>query len=413
MKFIEYTVQELVDMNMLEKPMDGNHGNKHPKNSDYVNQGVPFIMVSDIVNGKIDYNKCKFISKNQRNKLDKGFSKPGDILLSHKATIGVTTIVDNSYPEIVITPQLTYYRVKEKIDKYYLKYYFDSPYFQNILKNWATSGSTRAYLGITAQLKLPILLPNLQNQHKIARILATIDKKIELNTQINNNLYELSRIIFKKLYRKSENWKECKIQDIELYITDYVANGSFKSLADNVKIYDTKDYALFVRNTDLKVNFSQERKYVDEHSYNFLSKSKLFGRELIISNVGDVGSIYLCPSYKMPMTLGNNVIMINSKGLKVNYNYYLYYFFLSTEGQYLIDGITGGSAQPKFNKTDFRNSIIKIPSDDEIIEFNKKIIPLYDIIEKNIMENETLSILRDTLLPKLMKSKIDLDKIEI
>ena len=226
-------------------------------------------------------------------------------------------------------------------------------------------------------------------------------------------MYELSRIIFKKLYRKSENWKECKIQDIELYITDYVANGSFKSLADNVKIYDTKDYALFVRNTDLKVNFSQERKYVDEHSYNFLSKSKLFGRELIISNVGDVGSIYLCPSYKMPMTLGNNVIMINSKGLKVNYNYYLYYFFLSTDGQYLIDGITGGSAQPKFNKTDFRNSIIKIPSDDEIIEFNKKIIPLYDIIEKNIMENETLSILRDTLLPKLMKSKIDLDKIEI
>ena len=188
MKFIEYTVQELIDMNMLEKPTDGNHGNKHPKNSDYVSQGVPFIMVSDIVNGKIDYNKCKFISKNQRNKLDKGFSKPGDILLSHKATIGVTTIVDNSYPEIVITPQLTYYRVKEKIDKYYLKYYFDSPYFQNILRNWATSGSTRAYLGITAQLKLPILLPNLQNQHKIARILTTIDKKIELNTQINNNL---------------------------------------------------------------------------------------------------------------------------------------------------------------------------------------------------------------------------------
>lgn len=239
-----------------------------------------------------------------------------------------------------------------------------------------------------------------------------ICKKIELNNQINNNLYELSRTIFNELYKKSENWQGCKIQDIGLYVTDYVANGSFKSLADNVKIYNTKNYALFVRNTDLKVNFTQERKYVDEHSYKFLNKSKLIGRELIISNVGDVGSVYLCPSYKIPMTLGNNIIMVNSKGLRVNYNYYLYYFFLSIAGQYLIDGITGGSAQPKFNKTDFRNSIIKIPSDDEIVEFNKKIIPLYDIIEKNIMENETLSKLRDTLLPKLMNGEINLDKIE-
>ena len=247
----------------------------------------------------------------------------------------------------------------------------------------------------------------------MSRILRNFDKKIESNNKMNNNLYEVSRTIFNELYKESENWQNYKIQDIGLYITDYVANGSFKSLADNVKIYDTKNYALFVRNTDLKVNFTQERKYVDEHSYNFLSKSKLIGRELIISNVGDVGSIYLCPSYKTPMTLGNNVIMVNSKDLKVNYNYYLYYFFLSIEGQYLIDGITGGSAQPKFNKTDFRNSIIKIPSDDEIVEFNKKIIPLYDIIEKNIMENETLYKLRDTLLPKLMNGEIDLDNIEI
>ena len=61
-------------------------------------------------------------------------------------------------------------------------------YANYILKNWATSGSTRAYLGITAQLKLPILLPDLVIQNKIAKILQTIDKKIELNTHTNNNL---------------------------------------------------------------------------------------------------------------------------------------------------------------------------------------------------------------------------------
>ena len=414
MEFKKYIVEELVQKNMLEKPLDGNHGNKHPKSSDYTEQGIPFIMVSDISNGRINYNTCKFISKKQRDTLDKGFSKEGDVLLSHKATIGLTCIVDNKYPEIVITPQLTYYRVKKDINNYYLKYYFDSPYFQNILKNWATSGSTRAYLGITAQLKLPILLPDLIIQNKIATILQTIDRKIELNTHTNNNLYKLSKTIFRDFYNSnSEKWNICKINDIGLYISDYVANGSFKSLAQNVKIYDNKNYALFIRNTDLKVNFTQGRKYVDEHSYNFLSKSKLYGRELIISNVGDVGSIFLCPSFEIPMTLGNNVIMIDSKETKVSYNYYLYYFFLSAEGQYLIDGITGGSAQPKFNKTDFKNSLIKLPSKEDILEFNDKIIPMYDIIEKNIKENDILEQLRDTLLPKLMNGEIDLDKVEI
>lgn len=191
MELKEYTVEELVNNNMIEKPIDGNHGNKHPKSSDYVEIGIPFIMVSDINNGRINYNTCKFITEEQRNVLDKGFSRKGDILLSHKATIGVTCIVDDLYPEIVITPQLTCYRIKNGINKYYLKYYFDSPYFQNILKNWATSGSTRAYLGITAQLKLPILLPELEIQNKISKILSLIDRKIELNMHTNNNLYKL------------------------------------------------------------------------------------------------------------------------------------------------------------------------------------------------------------------------------
>ena len=50
MEFREYTVEELVRLNMLEKPMDGNHGGKHPTSKDYVKKGIPFIMVSDINN---------------------------------------------------------------------------------------------------------------------------------------------------------------------------------------------------------------------------------------------------------------------------------------------------------------------------------------------------------------------------
>ena len=65
-----------------------------------------------------------------------------------------------------------------------------------------------------------------------------------------------------------------KIGELPVFITDYVANGSFASLKENVTLYQNKNYAYFIRNTDLKSNSFEV--YVDEHSYNFLSKSSLF-----------------------------------------------------------------------------------------------------------------------------------------
>lgn len=184
----EYTVQELIDLDMLDEPLDGNHGSIHPKASDYVDEGVPFIMANNLINGVVDLDGCVFISEEQAKTLRKGFAKPGDVLLTHKATIGRTAIVPDRYGTIILTPQVTYYRVKRGIDNRYLKYYFDSPDFQTTLNNWAGSGSTRAYLGITAQHKLPVILPPYSEQQKIADILEVLDRKIQLNTEINKNL---------------------------------------------------------------------------------------------------------------------------------------------------------------------------------------------------------------------------------
>lgn len=184
----EYTVEQLIELGMLEAPIDGNHGSIHPKSTDFVSSGVPFIMVNNMSDGNLDLKNCAFISEEQAATLRKGFAKPGDVLLSHKATIGRTAIVPNNYDTIILTPQITYYRIKRDIDNRFLKYYFDSPEFQNLFSNWACSGSTRAYLGITAQRKLPIKLPEIDIQVKIANLLSSIDEKINNNNKINNNL---------------------------------------------------------------------------------------------------------------------------------------------------------------------------------------------------------------------------------
>ncbi|MEO0514155.1 MAG: restriction endonuclease subunit S [Planctomycetota bacterium] len=194
------TIEDLVEEGVLERPLDGNHGAIHPKSTDFVAEGIPFIMASDMINGRVDITNCSFITRTQADSLKKGFSVRDDVLLSHKATIGRTAIVQNIDTDfIMLTPQVTYYRVrdKDKLNNRYLKYYFDAPEFQNVIAAWAGSGSTRAYLGITGQLKLPVRFPCIDEQLAIARVLGSLDDKIEQNRRTSAVLERLARAVFR------------------------------------------------------------------------------------------------------------------------------------------------------------------------------------------------------------------------
>ena len=405
MKFKKYTVEELVQKNMLEKPLDGNHGNKHPKGSDYTEQGIPFIMVSDISNGRINYNTCKFISKKQRDTLDKGFSKEGDVLLSHKATIGITCIVDNEYPEIVITPQLTYYRVKKGINNYYLKYYFDSPYFQHILKNWATSGSTRAYLGITAQLKLPILLPDIIIQNKIATMLQTIDRKIELNNQINDNLHDLAEQIFFEIYK---NGRERTLGDLLENISTGARpkggaqNSGIPSFgAERIERFGIYDYS--------------SEKYIAEDFYEKLKNGKMNSGDVLLYKDGAyTGKVSMCLNWfpHKKSAVNEHVFILNTENNWAQN--YLYFTLYNKQNKEMLERLAGAkAAQPGLNQTELKSLKINICDKEFIKKFENEVKPIMESIANNSLENKKLVELRDTLLPKLMNGEINLDKIEI
>lgn len=180
------TVKKLVSDEILYPPKDGNHGNIHPKSSDYVDYGIPFIMANDIRNGYIDFSKCSHISKEQADSLQKGFAKEGDVLLTHKGTVGEVAIAEKSeYPYLMLTPQVTYYRIKneECLLKEYLAAWFISEIFQRKLLEMS-GGGTRAYIGITEQSKLKIILPKkINEQQKIGDFLSSLDKLVIAQNQ--------------------------------------------------------------------------------------------------------------------------------------------------------------------------------------------------------------------------------------
>ncbi|TVV00426.1 hypothetical protein FOF71_03350 [Lactobacillus paragasseri] len=211
-------------------------------------------------------------------------------------------------------------------------------------------------------------------------------------SEINDNLSKiqllnLSKLINNKLYEIS------KIKDLEITVSDHVANGSFKALKDNVTYFDYPNYALFIRNVDFKNNLSGNKRYINKESYNYLKKSHLFGGEVVISNVADVGSVHRVPFIKKPMVVGNNQIFIKSKYHTMTD--YLYVYFQSFWGQSAISSITSGSAQQKFNKTDFRSLEVPIPTKNWI---QSNITPYVTLQDRIFNENQSLKRIKVTLL---------------
>jgi type I restriction enzyme S subunit len=182
------SIGHLLSSNIIASVQDGNHGEKHPKSADFVPVGIPFVMASDIHDQEIDVEGSNKITEEIYNGLRIGFSVAGDVLLSHKATVGLTAVVPENIKRIMLTPQVTYYRISDqsKLYNWYLHYCFQSGYFQERL-SILSAQSTRSYIGIKAQADMLIALPSyLTEQKKIVDVLKSLDSKIRLiKTKVN------------------------------------------------------------------------------------------------------------------------------------------------------------------------------------------------------------------------------------
>lgn len=316
-------------------------------------------------------------------------------------------------------------RATNEIEPLFLYYLLSQDQFFNYVMQGAKG--TKMPRGDRNQImQWPIFLPSKAKQKDIVSILKSLDDKIEVNRRIHENLEQQVQALFKSWFVDFEpfkdqpfvetelgmipqGWRVEKIGNIPINVIDYVANGSFASLKENVNLYQTPNYAYFVRNTDLKSGKFEV--YVDQHSYEFLSKSKLYGGEIIVSNVGDVGSVHLCPYLDKPMTLGNNIIMLKTD--KQYYSYFLYTLFKWSYGNDLIMSIKGGSAQPKFNKTDFKALRIIVPSVNVLVNFDTVISALFNRMRNLEDESRRLAELRDTLLPRLMSGELRVTNMDL
>ncbi|MBW4499536.1 MAG: restriction endonuclease subunit S [Scytonema hyalinum WJT4-NPBG1] len=186
------TINDCLQKGLILDVQDGNHGEDHPKSEDFVTEGIPFVMAKDLVNGQINIADCNKISWKQYKSLRVGFARPADVLLSHKGTIGLTAIVPDWLQDVMLTPQVTYYRVAEgkQLLNRFLFCFFQSHLFQRKLQILSAQ-STRSYIGITLQKTLSILIPSFDEQKKIAEIMDTVDDAIARTSSLITKLKQI------------------------------------------------------------------------------------------------------------------------------------------------------------------------------------------------------------------------------
>lgn len=420
-------VSQLVKNGIIEKPLDGNHGEIHPKSDDFVESGVPFIMASDINNGVVDYINCKFITRKQADSLRKGFAKNGDVLLTHKATIGRTAIVKyDKQPYVMLTPQVTYYRVRDhqKLDRRYLRYFFESSFFQGTLSLWAGSGSTRAYLGITEQGKLPFVLPPINKQQKIAAILSTYDELIENNQRRIALLEKMAEEIYREWFVRLRfpGHEKMKVVKGVPEGWDFEKASNFFGLVKGKsytgeEISDNPEYMSLINLKSFNRGGGYREDGLKYYSGRYKPEQVVHQNDVVMA-VTDmtqdraiIGQVARVPDLgERGAVISLDTVKLDSKKIS---NTFLYAYMRHSGFANYIKEFANGANVLHLKSELITQQEILIPPRELQNQFGSMADSLYTQLDKLGKANSYLVKIRDRLLPRLISGKLSVEHLDI
>jgi type I restriction enzyme S subunit len=182
--YIEISIEEALESQMLLLHKDGNHGGSYPRAEDFGDEGVPFISAKSIDDsGTILDSLVARLSEEKAQSLQIGWLEPGDVLLAHNASVGKTALYEGQYQRALIGTSLTAFRPNlNHLNSHYLLHYLSSPSFQSSLAA-DMSQTTRNQVPITAQRRLALRIPPLSKQEEFAARVMSADRFSEKRRQ--------------------------------------------------------------------------------------------------------------------------------------------------------------------------------------------------------------------------------------
>lgn len=387
--------------NLLDKLID--YRGKTPKKT---LSGVPLVTAKIVKNGTIN-GYTEYIAEEDYDKwMVRGFPKVGDVILTTEAPLGEVALLKEE--KVALAQRIVCLRGKDNVlDNTYLKYYLQSGKGQKSLSA-RESGTTVTGIKQAELRRVDIEYPAYDDQRRIASILSSLDRKIELNNKINADLEEMAQAIFKNWFVDFEPFKDVKFVDSELgmipegwkvgrltEIASYMNGLAMQKFPpenneDSLPVLKIKELGQGFCGTDS-----------DRCSCNIKDECKIHNGDVIFSWSGTLLVDVWCGG---DCGLNQHLFKVTSK----DYPKWFYYYWTKHHLQEFIHiakdkAVTMGHIK----RGHLEEAMVAIPDNDSMEKAHELFEPILSKMILLRLESSRLSLLRDTLLPRLMSGELE------
>lgn len=368
-------------------------------------EGAISLSPKNIINGELNLDQCTYIKWDKYYESPEIMINPNEIIITKTgSSVGRTTFVRRVDHPMTLNPQLVVLKnISENAE--FLSYYIKSALFQSVLKSIVV-GSAIPTLSQKNLANLKINVPKeVDDQRRIASILSSLDRKIELNNKINADLEEMAQAIFKNWFVAFEPFKDGKFVDSELGMIpegwkvgspyEYVKvvyGAPYKS----AKFNDNGEGLPLIRIRDLK----------DCHPQ-FYTPEILPQTEYV--NMGDI--VAGMDAEFVPHIWKGNTGLLNQRVCKLMPQQTsisnLFVLYLMKPELEFVQSYKTGTTVSHLGKADIDKFVVVLPPLKVVEECSKILDSILQRIKNISAESRNLSTLRDTLLPRLMSGELE------
>lgn len=394
---------------------DGNHGENRPRPEEFNSFGEHFIRAADMEDGRVVFGQASRINEVARRRVRKGIGARGDVLLSHKGTVGKVALVPEDAPPFVCSPQTTFWRSLDvdQLDRRYLWAFLMSPGFHTQLASRAGETDMAPYVSLTSQRGLVVILPPIDEQRAIAHILGTLDDKIELNRRMNETLEEMARALFKSWFvdfdavrRKAEGRDPGLPKHLADLFPPRFVDSELGEIPEGWRPAKLGNIVEMKRGYDLPTN---DRRQGTVPIYSSSGPSGLHDQAMarapgiVTGRYGTIGQVFLVDRDFWPLNTA-----LYASDFKGHDPIYVYHALRLVDfAKYSDKG-----AVPGINRNHLHEEPLVAPSPEVENSFVQAVRPFLDRTVSLTAETQTLAALRDALLPKLISGELRIEGAE-
>ncbi len=376
-------------------------------NKDYADEGSPIVTVEHLGNRHFTTQNLPLVSDADKVRLSKYILSEGDIVFSRVGSVDRCSYVSKAEDGWMFSGRCLRVRCSSKAYPLYVYYYFCLESIKQYIRNVAV-GATMPSINTQIMSEIPILLPPLEEQRRIAGILGAIDDKIENNRRINTNLELQAQALYKQWFvdNRKEDWEEKPLSEIAEFIGGYSYKG-------NELVESSSTAMATIKNFERKGGFKVEgfKDIVASSKLKAEQHAELF--DILVAHTDLTQNADVIGNAEILLTFGKYSDIIFSMDLvkvlpKCNfpYKYLLAALLKNPYFKAHCLGYVNGTTVLHMSKKALPEYVVACPSNQDAEKMDGAFKAYYLKMSEILQENEALATLRDTLLPKLMNGEI-------